>query len=363
MQPRLKKNLPLLILAAALSAAVFIQFTRSHSEAERRERVSWTELDMMLSDGNSAGALALLDGRIAAHPNNGLLHYFKARVLFEEGENYKALAETERALKLGYPQTAAWQLKGVLLGRRLGDHKKQAEFSSKALSLDPSDDSSYLLRAEARAALKDYAGAARDLTSYLAFYPKDVTALIDRAAANYELKDYAAALSDAGKALALDRKKDYAHYVAGRSQAALGDLKGAAVSFASAIELNPERYEYYLARAEAYEKLNDFYDAAWDYSTAMAAPEVNCCASYYYLLGSNMYRVAERDSALKAAGEAVRLGGEVPDYLELRGRILAEAGRFREAARDFRRLAVLDPARARDAETFLDRLEGKKKPE
>lgn len=355
MPTRLKKYFPLIVLAF-VAAAAFISLTLKRAEEGRRDRVSWAELQKAFSAGDFDGPLARLDARISAHPKDGLYRYFKARVLYEKGDYRRALAEDEEALKLGYPQTSALMLKGVILGRKLGDYRTQAELVSKALSLDPSDEEAYFLRAEARAATGDYAGAARDLTSYLSFYPKDAGACADRAAAYYEMKDYSAALSDAEKALRLDGKKDYAHFIAARSLAAMDDLKGAAARFTSAIELNPERYEYYLGRAGAYEKLNDFYDAAWDYSTAMAAPEVSCCASYYYLLGANMYRVDEREAALKAAENAVRLGGETPDFLELRGRALAGAGRPKEAARDFKRMAELEPARAKDAGDYLARL-------
>lgn len=361
MSPERKKKLILLGAAAAAALAVFIQLTRSHSEAARRERVSWPELEEMMSAGDYDTPLAVLDERIAAHPDNGLLRYFKGRVLYEKGENYGALAEAERSLALGYPETSAWLLKAAIYGRRLGDRKKEAEFASKVLSRDPSNEDAYFLRGEARAALGDYAGAASDLTSYQYFYPRDPAGYANRAAAFYELKDYAAALKDAEKALDLDQKNDYAHYVAGRCLAAMNDPRAAAARFNSAIELNPERHEYYLGRAEAYVKLNDFYDAAWDYSTAMTAPEVNCCASYYYLLGANMFRADERETALRAAGDAIRLGGETADYLELRGRALVQAGRPKEAARDFRRMAALDPGRAKDAEAYLARLgDGKK---
>lgn len=357
----LKKKTVIAAAAAFAVLAVFIQLTRSRSESSRRERVSWRELEEMFSAGDFDTPLAMLDERIAANPKNGLFHYFKGRVLYEKGEPYAALAEAERSLALGYPETSAWLLKSVIYGRKLGDRKKEAEFSSKALSRDPSDEDAYFLRGEARAALGDYAGAAGDLTSYLSFYPKAPAAYANRAAAFYELKDYPAALKDAEKALSLDRGNDYAHFMAGRSLAAMKDPRGAAERFNSAIELNPGRYEYYLGRAEAYVKLNDFYDAARDYSTAMAASEVNCCASYYYLLGSNMYRADERKTALKAAGDAIRIGGETPDYLELRGRALARSGRPKEAARDFRRMAELDPARAKDAAVYLSRLGDKGK--
>ncbi|MBU2573205.1 MAG: tetratricopeptide repeat protein [Elusimicrobia bacterium] len=358
----LKKKITFAVIAVFAAAAVFIFMTRSRSTSERKDRVSWQDLDKMLSAGDFDGPIALLDAHLKNQPNDGLLRYFKARVLYEKGDTFKALAETEKALILGFPQGSAWLLKGVIYGGKLGDYKKQAEYASKALFDDPSDEEAYLIRAEARAVLKDHTGAARDLTSYLAFNPKDAFAYINRAGAFYELADYPAALADAGKALSLDPKKDYAHFIAGRSLAARKDFKGAIARFTSAIELSPERSAYYVQRAEAYEKLNDFYDAAWDYSTAMAAPEVHCCASYYYLLGANMYRINEVQAALKAAGEALRRGGETPAFLELRGRILAQAGRPKEAARDFKRMAELEPGRGPDAEKYLRRLgkDGKK---
>ncbi|MBI4800896.1 MAG: tetratricopeptide repeat protein [Elusimicrobia bacterium] len=356
----LKIKITFAVIVVVVAAAVFISLMRSRSERARKDRVSWLELDKMLSAGDFNGHLALLDAHLKERPRDGLLRYFKARVLYEKGDTFKALAETEKALALGFPLDPAWLLKAAIYGRKLGDYKKQAEYASKALSYDPSDEDAYLIRAEARAVLQDHAGAARDLTSYLAFNPKDVFAYLDRAAAFYELKNYPAALADAAKALGLDRKKDYAHFIAGQSLAAQKDFKGAIARFTSAIKLNPKRYAYYVRRAEAYEKLNDFYDAAWDYSTAMAAPEVYCCASYYYLLGAGMYRINEIPAALKAAEEALRRGPETPAYLQLRGRILAQAGRPKEAALDFKRMAELEPGRGPRAQEYLRLLDGGK---
>jgi tetratricopeptide (TPR) repeat protein len=341
--------------AAALAlAALFSALDRA--ERARGESLSWPYIEQLALSGGYKKAAAFLDERLQKHPNDALLYYYRARLGYTVSDGAAALADADRAIKLGYAQEISHLLKALVHGRIYGDYKAQAELASKALSFDPTYDEGYLVRAEARYALGDYKACVKDAASFSRMAPKAADGWEYGLLCLAELGDYDGAEAAGLKVLELKPKSHAAQWRLGRLYAARGLHKRAIKRFSEALRLSGGRAEYYLDRARSCEAEGDFSCAAWDYASATAWPEVSDYTSYYYLLGSAMHRVGEFKAGLDAAETAVSRAPLDPDAYALRGRLRADLGDLAGAKKDFQKLGALAPARAAEAEAWLKKL-------
>jgi len=356
------KNLKIILAfgtAAALGlAAVFSIMERA--QRARSESVTWPYVEQLAQAGGYAKAAAFLDERLGVHPNDALLYYYRARLHYTVSDGAAALADADRAIKLGYAQEISHLLKALVYGRVYGDYVKEAEFASKALSFDPTYDEGYLARAEAGYALGDYKGCAKDAASFSRMSPGSPDGWDYGLLCLEKTGDHAGAEAAGLKVLELKPASHAAMWRLGRIYAARGLHKRAVKRFSKAIRLSGGRAQYYLDRACSCEAEGDFSCVAWDYASAMDWAEAADYTSYYYLLGSAMHRVGEFDAGLDAAASAVRLDPLNPDAYALRGRLRADAGDAAGAKKDFQKLSALSPARAPEAQALLKKLKSKK---
>lgn len=333
--------------AALVLAAAYSFFARSQRASE--ERFDWqTVLDDMDRRGYDA-AVKDLEARLAAHPNDAMLHYYRARLHFDAGDAGAALLESDRAIALGYAQEISHVLKGLVHGRLLGDYAKQKELASKAITYDPTYDFPYLARAEAGYALGQYTACAADAASYQHMRPKDKGGYEYALLCLERLGDYAGAEAAGLKILRLDPRAHAALWRLGRLYAAQGRHKRALKRYDEAIKISGGRPKYHVDKAVSCAAEGDFFCEGWEYYRAMGWQEISGYASYYYLLGSALYRAGDLKPGLEAAQSAVALDPDAPAYYGLRGRLRAESGQTRGALEDFKRMGELDPARAAEA--------------
>ncbi|HNW44659.1 MAG TPA: tetratricopeptide repeat protein [Elusimicrobiales bacterium] len=355
----MSRNLKIILLcslAAALGLAG-VYSALSRAERAREEQFDWSSLARVASVKSLSAAVALVDSRLAGHPGDSLLYYYKARLYYEAGFAREALAEADRAISLGYAQEMSHLLKALVYGRLYGDHAREKELASKAMSYDPTYDEAYLARAEANYFLGDYRACAKDAAAYARLAPKDAAGYETGLLCLERTGDFSGAEKAGLKVLELKPKSHSARWRLGRLDAARGRHEQAVKKFSEAIRLSGGRLPYYLDRARSCAAVKDFSCSAWDYASAMGWKEVSGYASYYYLLGSAMYRAGELEEALDAAAAAVKREPANPDYYELRGRVLADSGKGAAAKKDFRKMSVLAPARKAEAELLLRQLE------
>ncbi|MBI4351522.1 MAG: hypothetical protein HY550_08800 [Elusimicrobia bacterium] len=338
-----------LLLAAALSAL-------RRAETARAERLVWKDIVSIAAARGPGEAVAEVEKRLAAHPNDALLHYFRARLYYESGQGKEALEEAERAIDLGYAQEISHVLKALIYGRLFGDRERQREFASKALTYDPTYDDGYLVRAEANYALADYKACAADAASFSRLSPEEADGCQLSLLCLEQLKDYAGAERAGLKFLRLKPDSHAALWRLGMLYAAQGLHKRAVKRFSEAIRLSGGRPRYYLSRAASCEELGDLSCAAWDYSSAMDWQQVSGYASYYYLLGTAMHRIGELDYGLAAADTAVAKAPGDPLNYGLRGRLRAELGDAAGAGKDLGKMAALSPALKPEADSLLELL-------
>lgn len=340
-------------VAAAALAALGAFSALERAERARAERVDWRSLSADLSPAGYARSAADLDRRLAAHPNDALLHYYRARLYYEAGRAPEALAEADRAVALGYAQEISHLLKALVHGRLLGDRAKELELASRALVYDPTYDDGYLVRAEAEWALGKYGPCARDAAAYTRLQPKETDGLELSLLCLEGLGDSAGAERAGLAVLKLEPDSHAALWRLGRIYAGRGQHRLAVKKFSEAIRLSGGRPRYYLDRAASCGELGDHVCAAWDYASATDWKEISGYASYYYLLGSAMYRAGELEPALAAAKAAVEKAPDGAASYELRGRLRAETGDLAGARKDFLAALALAPARPEELRRAL----------
>ena len=348
-----------IILASAAVAALLLAAVLSaleRAEAARAGRLGWEEIRGIAASRGREEAVSAVEKKLAAHPNDALLHYYRARLYYEEDRGKEALEEADKAIRLGYAQEISHVLKALIYGRIYGDRGRQKEFASKALTYDPTYDDGYLVRAEANFTLGDFKACAADAASFSRLKPKELDGYQLSLLCLEQLKDYEGAERAGLKLLKLEPDDHSALWRMGMLYAAQGLHKRAVKKISEAIRLSGGRPKYYLHRAFSCEALGDFSCAAWDYSSAMDWQQISGYASYYYLLGTAMHRIGELQYGLEAAETAVAKAPDNPLNYDLRGRLRAELGDAPAARKDFLKMSALDPARKPEAEALLEKL-------
>ena len=343
--------------AAFCLSAVFFILRRAGRAQD--ERLDWSMVDHVLSSQGYKNAIDMLDRRLSSHPRDSILLYYKARVYYTAGLAKEAMAQADLAIKLGYAQEISHLLKALIYGRLYGDYAREKELASKALAYDPTYDEGYIIRAEAEYMLGEYKACTGDAASYSRLRPKDTWGYETSVLCLTALKDYAGAEKAGLKVLELKPKGHAGYWRLGLVHAGLG-LHGKAVGeFSEAIRLSGGRPQYYLSLADACEAAGDFSCSAWNRYAAMDWTELSGYASYYYLLGSAMFRVNELKYALEAAETALKKDPLNPDYYDLRGRIFAEQGRTAAAKKDFLKVSSLSPSRKPETDRLIEELKKK----
>lgn len=344
MTGRIKAILAAGAAAALALAAAYSALQRSYESG--RDRLDWRDIAALSSSRGPLAAAAAVERRLKIHPNDALLHYYRARLHYEAGRAEEALAAADRAIALGYAQEISHLLKALTWGRLRGDYARQRELASKALSYDPTFDEAYLVRAEAAYSLRDDAACAADAAAYSSLRPKETDGRELAMLCLERAGDLRGAEAEGLKIIKLKPGAHAAYWRLGRVYSALGQPGRALRNFSEAIRLNPDRPAYYLDRAAASAALGDFAGEARDYAAALEWKETAAVPANYRRLAAALHRTGELERGLAAAGEAVRLEPEGAANYELRGRLRAEAGDLAGARRDLRAAAALDPARA-----------------
>ena len=347
----MSRNLKLIAACGAclaLGLAALFSGLRRAEEA-RENAVTWPLVEELALKDGYGPALSFLDERLALHPNDALLHYYRARLNFSSGSGPAALRDADRAIALGYAQEISHLLKALVHGRLYGDWKRQAELASKALTFDPTYADAYLIRAEGLYASGDHAGCARDAAVFARMEPGSPDGWEYSLMCLEKLGDLAGAEAAGLKLLDLRPSSHAALWRLGRVHAARGLHKRAIKRYSEAIRLSGGRPQYYLDRARSCEAEGDLSCAAWDQASAMDWNEVSSYATHYLVLGAAMHRVGELGPGLEAAQKAVSLAPLSPAAYRLRARLRAETGDAAGARKDLGKMTALDPALAAEA--------------
>jgi tetratricopeptide (TPR) repeat protein len=257
------------------------------------------KLDLAHKDLNAAMALAPADGEIRRNRGD----------LFRLEEKYtEAVSEYDAALNKNPNDVEALDARGVT--RLLQEQPDSALADLNAairLSADYAD--AYAHRASVYYDKKDYAHAIADNTTVINLRPNEGRGYEQRARVYQATKNYLSAAGDYGKLIEIEPDSARFHYYSrGMAYANAGSDNDAIADLTAAINLDPKWYRIYFARADLYLKNGRIDEGLADYNLGFA-----------------------------------NLPTESENYFNHIGRGRAEfaAGRFKEAAGDFRRAGEL----------------------
>jgi tetratricopeptide (TPR) repeat protein len=224
---------------------------------------------------------------------------------------------------------SAWQLarEAYERGRRAEDLKaygSATEEFTKAIQLDPKNDSAFLHRAYCEYDQGEYAAAIADLNQSLTLQPNNSRAYAKRASALAASGKTPAAILDVNEAIHRDANNP-AHYLLRASlNQQLGNSQGAMDDFAKAIAVAPDSDSAYLARAaffrsqgQSQKALEDCYKAI-QVNSADAAAYV-CRAQFYLSTGAAQPALEDINRAMLMghhAGETTQLLASAQNMLQ-----------------------------------------------
>lgn len=263
-----------------------------------------------------------------------------------------AVKDLDRALKYDTETAETYVLLARLKSLPLGNREEALTALDSALKLPFESDELHaqalLLRGELG---KDLDQRRADLTEAIKLAPADPKPLRARAALELQLRNFEECLSDIDAALALDPNDANTHQAKGRVLMESNQLEQARQSFARARELAPGAPEPLLERARASILLGDAASAIADLSSVLERDEGDLQA--LYLRSQARLLADDSEGALEDANQLVELAREAPMALRARASVLANTGKFAEAAQDLER--IISQSDEPDVET-LDQL-------
>lgn len=177
-----------------------------------------------------------------------------------------------------------------------------------AISLDPTDATSYFLRAVLYSLKKDYDRVIADLDHVILINPNLATGYYFRGSAYENKQDYDRAFTDYDQAIKLDPKNGFSYNGRGFASYNKQNYDRAIADYDEAIRLNSKHAVAYNNRGNAYYAKKEYDRALADYSEAIRL-DPNYTDNYFWHnnRGNTYYAKQEYDRALADYSEAIRL--------------------------------------------------------
>lgn len=193
---------------------------------------------MLLTQGDRAGALTLLDGLISQHPHDLLALLARADILVGTGQGAKAKADLDVVQKV-LPASAQAIYLRALLAVQEGDFKaagSDMEMLSSVLSRMPN---AYYLDALVKSRLGEQEQALDSASRYVARFPNDRRGVALLAQIQIAHHDVPGAIATLRKAIALNDKDPVLQEMLGQTYLAAGDIPQAIASYEATSKLLP----------------------------------------------------------------------------------------------------------------------------
>ena len=200
-------------------------------------------------------------------------------------------------------------------------------------------------RADLFETLKLFDKAETDLTQASRIVPNDATAYGDRGYFYMRRGRFRDALDDFVTGSRLDPQNPLYMYAAARSLVAMEDFAGAVAFYTEAIKNGPNEAKHYLARAEAYVRLQRWPEALADYDRAQERGLASRADNYFLNAGRGYVALVSRDYQLAIAhlDQALAIDPDAVNVLMWRGYAHERRGQYEAALRDYARAAKFQP--------------------
>ncbi len=201
------------------------------------------------------------------------------------------------------PNSENYQRRAAAL-RELGLRKEAVDDLNQALSLEPSNASSLILKGKIYFEDGMFPDAVANLDAALKIDANALSALALRSSSYLKMREFDKAVSDANALLQLDANSSYALYLRGAAYEGMKKYPEAITDLSAAIKANPKIDRAFYWRAEAYQNTNEFQKSVDDYSQAIALnPDYRPA-----LLGRawSYYKLGKFDEALQDCNNAIK---------------------------------------------------------
>jgi tetratricopeptide (TPR) repeat protein len=200
-------------------------------------------------------------------------------------------------------------------------------------------------RADLFETLKLFDNAESDLSQVARIVPKDASAYGDRGFFYMRRGRFRDALDDFVTGSKLDPQNPLYMYSAARSLVAMEDYAGAVAFYTEAIKTGPREAKHYLARAEAYVRLQRWPEALADYDRAEDLGLPSRADKYFLNAGRGYVATVMRNYplAIRYLGDALAIDPDAVNVLMWRGYAYERTGDYRAALRDYERAAKFEP--------------------
>jgi tetratricopeptide (TPR) repeat protein len=339
--------------AVGLLALIVTLFTSIYSNGDLDQRIA----DKMKKN-QFEEARELVDKGLPHFPNDAKLHFFKGRLLAQQGQNEQALQEymvatvaqpdnlefvdyrariyidlhrySDAITDYNRLLTSHDYAKAYNFAYRAQANLERGHFNealadaNKAIKLDPSKSDFYATRAWAYAGMKQNDRAIKEWSNLIAKDPRNATAYAERARTEKSSGQIKAALADLAQSISI-KPSGSAYYYRGLIYRDQKQLPQAIGEFTEALKYDSRNPSYLEARAQGYAATGNFEQAVQSYD-ALAAVQSS--------------------------------GGSSPELLAARAQAEMKAAKYSQAADDWEKVLAIKPndplAKLNHAESCLN---------
>jgi tetratricopeptide (TPR) repeat protein len=275
------------------------------------------EYDKALQDINQAVLLS---------PKNSYTYFSRGLVYANMKEYDQAVKDFSIAIELGNQEARRERANAFF---QLSRFEEALSDLAKALDDDPSDLTSYLVRASIYGKFTDYQRAMDDLSRALQIDPDFAEAYLARGSLYIKLNRYQEAIEDLNQAIQRNTANKNAFYERGLASIALEKYDEAISDFTKVIELDPDDQDTYLSRGNAYDTIHREKEALEDYAAVLERDPSNFLA---YLNRGHLHLNAGRaDEALQDYVMAIKFNSELREAIVNSAVILYKQGKLSES--------------------------------
>ena len=252
-------------------------------------------------------ALTCYEAALKRDPIHAEAHYFRANILYSQGNVREAIAGYTIAVGL-QPELIEAHRKPIPQDRLTDYTSTPAEMvwiarpARRILELDesletnPEHASLFKERAAAYSRLRNFAQAVTDYGSYLAIRPDDANALHLRGLIYEQVGQFERALEDYQRAIAIDPQLSDEYINRGVAFGNMGNFRQSIASLTESIRLVPQNPDGYFNRGAAYFQQGDYEGAIDDFSSVIRLSPADEAA--YYWRGMSNEQAGHRREAI-----------------------------------------------------------------
>lgn len=277
-------------------------------------------------------AIRLFNQAIEARPRNAKPYYYRAYAKFTLEDYTGAEADCSRALELNPYLTEVYQLRGLCRIHN-DDYRGAVEDYTRALADRPDDQASLYNRALCQLELKEYDTAEADLDRLLRKWPKLYKVYMVKAQVSLERGDTLGGLHWVDSLLVLQPREAGAWSFKGRHATQKAQYALADSCLTKAIELDPDDFDNYLARAIARNGLNRLSGALEDYDKVIQIVPQHFVA--HYNRGLLRAQVGDDNRAIEDFDFVIEQEPDNTLAIYNRALLREQTGDFRGAAADY----------------------------